>query len=309
MKKLDFIVIGAAKSGTTTLFELSKKHPEIFMPREKEIPFFSDEYLYKKGISWYLSTYFRYNDERKCGSMTPQYMLGEGANNPDKVAERIKQDFPDIKIVAILRHPVERAYSHYQMLSQRGHFKKGFSVTVEDLLNDSSLDDYRTGLNPIEDSNAFLLGSEYGRILSYYYKKFSREQILVLFTDDLKRDPSSVLENYFGFLGINTTYKPETLGKEFRKGGSKPKLKLLTPGFLFKIPFLEKVWKSYIPYVIRKRVEYSINLWNIKSGTTNLRKDDPVYEKLAAFYASDIEKLEKLIGDKTPWKDWTDRTK
>lgn len=304
-KKLDFIVIGAAKSGTTTLFELAKGHPELFIPRDKELPYFSDKSLYKKGMEWYLDTYFPGHSTVKklWGTVTPQYMLGEGHISPEKIAAGIKKESPEAKIVAILRNPIERAYSHYHMLVQRGHFQKSFQETTDKLLKNKSLDDFRSGKNDIDDTNTFLLGSEYGRLLSYYYDNFPKKQILILFMDDLKNNPEDVLKTFFNFLGVDEDYRPDTLGKEFRKGGSKAKLKVLTPGFLYKIPLVEKIWKDYTPYVIRKRIEYSINLWNIKPEKDAFGPNDPAYKKLEDFYSFDIKKLEKLIGQKVSWRE------
>lgn len=299
---LDFICIGAAKSGTTTLFELIKDHPQLTMPSAKEVPFYSDETVYKKGLDWYLQTYFAETDPDVLrGTITPQYMLGEDSATPTIIAERIQQDMPGVKLIAILRHPIERAYSHFKMSAQRGHLPDDFSETIKTLLANKQLDKLRD--SDITITNNFLFGSEYGHELKPYYDRFAPENILVLFTDELKSDPQKTLDKVFEFLGIDS-YTPPTLGQEFRKGGEKAKLAFLKPGNVYKIPFVKTLWKNYTPYAFRKKVEYSINLWNIKPGKEKLSKDSETYQALVEFYKPDIRVLESLIGQAVPWQDW-----
>lgn len=301
---LDFIVIGAAKSGTTTLFELVKDHPQLSIPRNKEVPFFSDEAIYHKGFEWYLNTYFGKSlNDSLWGTMTPQYMLGENATNPELVARRIKEVLPDVKLIAILRHPIKRAFSHYRMAAQRGYITKNFEKAVEDLLEDKTLGQSR--LQDINEANTFLLGSEYGHILQAYYQHFKPEQILVLDAEDLKSQPENVMRSLFKFLNIDEDYQPKHTGGQFRKGGGKPKVKLLTPGYMYKLPFVKKLWQSYMPHALRKRVEYSINLWNSKPDEKTLETSSAAYKKLVAHYAPDVKLLEEVTGHKTPWKDWS----
>lgn len=301
--ELDFIVIGAAKSGTTTLFELAKDHPQLAMPQEKEVPFFDDDTLFSRGIKWYVDRYFAHTPSgKKKGTITPQYMLGKDNTGPQLVAERIKQTLPHTKLVVLLRNPVERAHSHYRMLAQRGHFDEPFDEATDKLLHSDKLDWFRS--HDIDDSNSFLLGSEYGRILSYYYSLFDSKNILVLYTEDLKTQPEKVMQQFFHFLEVDENFVSDNLGKEFRKGGSRAKLKLLTPGFLYKIPLVETAWKNYTPYPLRKRVEYSINLWNIKPEQSSFHPGSPIYKQLVNYYRSDVELLKKMTKTTPPWLDW-----
>ncbi len=292
MKQLDFLVIGAAKSATTTLYELIKSHPEIYIPSAKEVPYFSDNKVYKKGMERYLKAYFPDADEKKLwGTVTPQYMLGEGDTNPQIVAERIKKELPNVKLVALLRNPAERAFSHYKMMVQRGHEHKEFEEIVKQSLTNPSA--YRQKVKPQFN---YIFGSEYGRILKTYYSLFPAKNILVLTTDELRDDPVKTIRTLCKFLEINHNYTPANTNKKYRQGGARPRYKMLTPGFLFKVPLVKFFWKNLTPQPIRKRVEYSINLWNTKADDTKLNKDDLLYEQLLEFYASDMELLESLTA-------------
>lgn len=297
---LDFIVIGAAKSATTSLYELIKNHPQLSLPHAKEVPYFSDDKVYKRGIEWYMRANF---SNAKAGTLwgtvTPQYMIGQGKVTPDMVAERIKNDMPNAKIVALLRHPIERAFSHYRMLYKSGHEKRSFEQAVEDILGgNTKLENYDD-----PDSN-YIFCSEYGNILSSYFERFPKENILVLATDQLKHDPSGALEEFFKFLGVDANYRPTKINQQSRKGGSRPRVKFLTPGSLYRIPMVKKLWQNYTPQPIRKRVEYAINLWNTVPEDTQLDKTSPAYQELVKFFANDITLLNTLTEKPVYWDDW-----
>ena len=296
-KQLDFIVIGAAKSGTTTLHELLRFHEDIYIPDAKEVPFFSNNNVYQKGMEKYLQDYFAEADTRQVwGTITPQYMLGEGDTNPQIVAERMFQSLPNIKLIALLRDPTERAFSHYKMYVQRGHETREFEKIINKSLENPELNRQKT--IPERD---YIFGSEYGRILKYYYDLFPKENILVLTTDQLRRDPAMVVGRVCKFLNIGTNYRPLNTNKKYRQGGSRPKFRILTPGFLFKIPLVESAWKKLTPQPIRKRIEYTINLWNIKPDDHKLNSESAEYRKLQQFYAGDKKLLEDLTHIKATW--------
>src|SRR4051812_42429120 len=103
----DFLIVGAAKAGTTSLAAYLAEHPDVFMARRKELHFFGREKEYRRGWEWYCSHFEGAGDARAVGEATPDYMWRERA------VERIAQDLPKARIIATLRHPVDRAYSHY----------------------------------------------------------------------------------------------------------------------------------------------------------------------------------------------------
>jgi len=118
---LDFIIIGAQKAGTTSLFEHLRRHPEISLPVGKEVPYFSHDRVYARGWTDYMRKLARHDafadPGRKWGTVTPQYMLGGVYRSPGDVARgngdertvplRIKECLPSVRLIAILRDPVE----------------------------------------------------------------------------------------------------------------------------------------------------------------------------------------------------------
>ncbi|MGH9436648.1 MAG: sulfotransferase family protein, partial [Terriglobia bacterium] len=110
-RRLNFFVIGAMKAGTTSLHYYLKEHPGLFLPIEKEIPFFAMDELYERGMDWYLDEFFsKAGTGQLLGTVSPPYMLNS------KAAERIYRALPDVKLIALLRDPIDRAKSQYKML-------------------------------------------------------------------------------------------------------------------------------------------------------------------------------------------------
>jgi hypothetical protein len=301
---LDFICIGAAKSATTTLFDLIKDHPEIYIPESKEAAFFNNDEYWKKGFNWYLDSFFSdANSSQKIGTITPQYMSGaatrRSADEAIKViAERIKKTSPDIKIIVMLRHPIERMFSHHKMRIREAYTKKTFEEDVARIMND-----IKNEQKLITANNSYFFNSEYGRILSHYYKEFPKKNIHVIFTDDLKDDAPGNLVKVFKFLGVDSDFAPDNPTRKSHVGGGKPKITFLAPGYLQRFRVIKFLW-SYLPPKLRKFLYFKVSFWNVKPDDNKLSKETKEYSQLVKYFSKDIKKLEKLVGRKTPWKEW-----
>ena len=137
--RVGFLIIGAAKSGTTSLFEYMRPHPQIHMPAEKEIHFFNVDRSYLRGTEWYLATVLQGAPAGSiCGEATPDYMngapyrgdvtggdalggeTGSGEEVEEVIPRRIKSALPDVKLICVLRDPVARARSCHRMRSLNG---------------------------------------------------------------------------------------------------------------------------------------------------------------------------------------------
>ena len=110
MRKPDFIGIGVAKSGTTALQQWLLQHPSVFVPKQKEVHFFDNEYTWQKGINWYEKIFTCAEINQICGEISPGYF-----ENSDLVIPRIKRLIGErgCLFILILRNPIERAYSHW----------------------------------------------------------------------------------------------------------------------------------------------------------------------------------------------------
>jgi len=296
---IDFMVIGAAKSGTTTLYELLCRHPEIYLPPQKELPFFSEDKLYAKGIDYFTNRVYKNAGEGvKTGKITPQYMSGQLENNPEIIAGRIREILPDVKLIAILRNPVERSFSFYKMSVRLGYEKRSYPDAINESLKPENLEHDRKHRSW---TNTYVVGGEYGRILQYYYDRFDSNQILVLFTRDLKNDPERILGRILKFVGVNEHYSPEGVDKIYHAGGLEPRFRFLTPGYIYRIPLVNYIWQNLVPFTVRRRINQGISHWNIKQGATRAAADEATSRKLANHFKQDSMLLEQLVASKPPW--------
>lgn len=188
--KPTFLIIGAAKCGTTSLFDLLGKHPEIGMCAEKEPMFFSNRKVYERGWEWYESLYAHAAGKRALGEASHQYTC---AQVYPQAPARIARDLPDARLIYIVRHPLVRIESEYEQV-QMGW--RGLPLTEE--------------FNSVVRSRPkFIDVSSYWRQISLYREHYPDDRILVLFLEDLSRDPRGQLRRCFEFLGVDPEVRIE----------------------------------------------------------------------------------------------------
>lgn len=175
----DFLIIGAMKAGTTTLHELLARHPRLAMAQEKEPGYFSRPEVWAKGWAWYGSLFEEAGDDQLCAESSTCYSRWPHFGD---VAGRIHEHMPGVKLIYIMRHPVERAYSHY------AHNMR-YAVTM--------------GLEEaIEADPAIIDAGLYMTQIEQYLRHFPREQMCFLTMDQLKTDPAGCLRTCQRFLGL-----------------------------------------------------------------------------------------------------------
>jgi len=192
-----FIIPGAPRSGTTYLYEVLNRHPEIYLakPRQPEPKFFLRDDLYSLGLDHYLDTWFS-DVPQGClaGEKTSNYM-----ENPF-AAERIRKTLPDIRLVFILRDPVDRAYSNYLWSRLHGHETEGFETALGlEEEREKSLPEELRYARPHDFFNRGL----YAKHLRPFFELFPREQLLVLNFGDIKRDPAGLVTRLHRFLDVS----------------------------------------------------------------------------------------------------------
>lgn len=199
-----FLGIGVSRGGTTWLHKLLASHPDVYMPtRRKEVRFFYEHY--DLGLEWYES-FFPHSDlakkYRAIGEISPQYYRCE------ECPELIYRTLPESKLIIILRHPVNRAYSHYGFYVQRRNFTGSF-------------EDFLAYLPKTLDHGY------YGRFLNRYLKYFDRNQILVLVFEDAVSDVQKTKLTLANFLDIDVNKFPSSAGNKPVNSSSKPKAQFL----------------------------------------------------------------------------------
>ena len=201
MKKLDFIIIGAQKCGTTALAHFLSQHPDICMAEPKEAHAFDHvDYAGQwtdKLLDEHYGGFFGYAHSEQClGEATPIYLL-----LPHAAAE-IQAWNPEIKLLVILRDPVERAISHYRMAVEEGyeHLPLWLALLVEPLR--MWLGSSRLAEHSMYRENSYRSRGLYARQLQGFLGYFEPDQILVLRAESLQAEHADTLSEVFEFLGV-----------------------------------------------------------------------------------------------------------
>ena len=204
----DFLVSGARKAGTTTLYDWITAHPEVAPAAKKETDYFTQ--LHRLGRWWYMSN-FPTNRERHVFHLKTGRRLisGETVNlHPFSRVERIKKLLPNARMVSILRNPVDRAYSHYHHNVRAGNEQLSFeeAINAEDERKTNEKQRMATNPTPIPFHHRYHLylgEGAYADTLSTWFQHFRRDQFLILTTDELAKDPHQVMSKVFEFLGVS----------------------------------------------------------------------------------------------------------
>lgn len=324
---LDFIVVGAQKSGTTTLFEYLRRHPELCLPTAKEAPYFSNDARYSQGWTEYLRKAFAFADPGgRWGTVTPQYMYGGTYGAPPRtdgspaasdvltVPSRIRDRLPDVRLIAVLRDPVQRARSHHAMASLNGWDTRSFDQAVHELLSPDALVSARRV--PAE-TTGYLVWGEYGRILAGYLEVFSRQQLLLLFTAEFQTDPRSVLRRVFEFLDVDVAFVPDNIGINYREGAAARRVQWLDlnplQATVASNDVARRLWHA-LPEPMRRQVDarfdrtnYLVRLWNRRGNAHSAERASETEDLLRRHYAADALLLAELFGVAVPWAPPGDR--
>lgn len=281
----NFIVIGAAKAGTTALYWYLAEHPEIFMSRIKETNYFAygrdgegrllygDQEVHRfpvTSLSAYEQLFAEATGAAAIGEASPIYLESPQA------AGRIRDLLPEVRLICSLRHPVDRAYSDYQMDRRwRGHRLH----SVRDLTPASAW---------ARPGSRWMQIGRYHDQLKRYYDLFPREQIYVFLFDDLKRDPLKTVQGIYRFLGVEPEFVPD-LDAPHNRGGV-PANQLLEEIFTN-----ERLRAAVWPLVPKPAAN-----WIRRLRTRNMRPAPPIppdlRRELTSHMREDILSTSKLIG-------------
>ena len=190
------IIAGAPRCGTSWLYELADRHPNVEMakPRSPEPKFFLDDSIYARGLDYYSNTWFCDIDGDKiAGEKSTNYLESAAA------ATRIQRHIPGVKLIFILRDPVDRAYSNYRWSRMNGLEQEQFDRAL-----DLEMDGTRTVPDALRYARPFsyLERGLYRRLLTPWFDCFAREQILCLRFEDIAASPHGLAQKLHRFLGI-----------------------------------------------------------------------------------------------------------
>ena len=211
--RIEFVIGGVQKGGTSALWQLLRNHPGICLPEQKEAHLFDDPAFDEQRSRGWLDdackTLFPHAAASAiCGDATPIYLL-----HP-RFIERIKDYNPAMRWILILRDPVERAISHYFMERARGNESWPFplAMLLERMRLRGHEHDFRLG-SPLR-RHSYRLRGDYARQLDALYARFPREQVLLLANRELRDDPTGTLRKVSEFLRVAPLpgeLRPETV--------------------------------------------------------------------------------------------------
>jgi hypothetical protein len=208
----DFAIIGGKKCGTTYLYHLLTQHPHVEPAAFKEPHFFDS--LFEEGVEWYRRCFPtpRWKDGRRniTGEATP-YMPGR------RIPERMAQVVPQARLIALLRNPVDRAYSDYQQVARTGRETRTFEEAIgvmrqRSLSQEDEASDGKDSANLDEDSEYLSRGVYVDQLLRWS-KFFPKEQMLVLKSEDLFEHQRETLKRVLAFLKL-PDWEPEAAGPQ-----------------------------------------------------------------------------------------------
>ncbi|MUU77874.1 sulfotransferase family protein [Winogradskyella endarachnes] len=281
----NFFVVGAQKAGTTTFYEIFSKHKEVFIPQKKELRFFS--YHYKKGIDWYLKKYFNLSSihsYKAVGEVDPGYISNS------LVPARIRQDIGEnVKIIMIMRQPVKRAYSAYNMFKKFNspEFKNWTIESFENQLNKE---------NRGEVNSNFIAQGLYYQNYQAYKKEFGAENIkLIVFEDFIGNKRLEIVDEICEFLGI-LKFEKQVVPVHANKA-SLPKHKWLN--FLYNSnPLMQRIRN-----ILKSFPKLQGMIKNLLTTAPRKLSNAEINNITQLYFQDDINLLEKELGYKiAKWK-------
>jgi hypothetical protein len=292
----NFLVIGAGRAGTTSLHHYLKAHPAVYLPEVKSpshfyctteapgagpAPGVAQPYFVADPRE-YAALFSGVRDHTAVGEVSPAYLATLHA------APRIAARLPRARLVAIVRHPVDRAFARFV-----GRLRDGLEsrTRFEDVVRDELQ-------RPLERDDAvgtYLPASWIGHFLSSYFERFPREQIRIHLFEDFQRDPLAVTQDIYAFLGVDPRVTPDVSRRHNQSGG------------MVRNPLVRTLWsrtgairaglRAFVPASIRDRA-FGV----VTRDLLPVRLDPELRADLTALYRSDIERVSVLIGrDLSHW--------
>ena len=291
-----FLVIGAGRSGTTSLDHYLGQHPDIFMSLVKAPShFFCADLERVPDLATRLVTrsYFtpaadRYEalfdgvgHERAVGEVSPVYLASV------HVAQRIVTRLPDARLIAVVRNPVDRAYARYVARYRDGLERRDFAQVVQDECGEPLVRDVAF--------HTYLPAGFCAHVLETYFERFPREHIRIHLFDDLVRDPAGVLADLCGFVGVDPRFPVDTSVRLNSSGGTvaNPLLR----GLWTRTALVRAALGPYVRRSLRDRV-FSAVTRSLVDGSL----DPGLRRRLVDLYRPEIARLGELLDrDLSHW--------
>lgn len=293
VKKPNYILLGAAKSATTTIYDVLRQNSNVFTPQFKEPHFFNINDNYEKGFSWYLKTYYKNSiDSKVVFDFTPTYLYSK------KSAERIFNNLGrDVKFIIILRDPVDRAFSHYLHSKRDGHEKEDFESAIK--LEQKRLAEYMLDNDFVSELRfSYISQGLYYKMIKSYLKFYELNDFLIInFDKEICNNMQETLDRISKFLDIEIKNELSKIHSN-KSGVSKSQIinKLILNENIFR-----KFFKKILPYNFRQIIKNKIRNFNKQDFNytpLNLKLKKKIFD---VYFKEDVFQLEKLLNKKMDW--------
>lgn len=295
MRKPDFFIVGAPKCGTTAMQDYLSQHPEIYMPKRKELHFFGRDlrFSYERLVEKeYLSYFKNATNEKRVGEASVWYLYSKLA------AREIKEFNPCAKIIIMLRNPVDVLYSLHSQFLYGGN---------EDII------DFRVALAAEEDrkrgfripKTAYLIeGLYYSKVVRFseqvnrYFDVFGRDSVFLIIFDDFESITVKVFKDTLRFLDVEAEFQPNF---QIVNPNKKIRSEFIGKNLILNPPRIFRTFKIIVPRLIRESLLESVKRYNTKYERRP-SLDPDLRKSLQMEFASEIESLSNLLGkDLTHW--------
>lgn len=270
----NFLVIGAMKAGTTSLYHYLRHHPQVFMPATKELNFFNPRRTWRRGLSWYERQFEDAADDViAIGEASTSYTKFPWVNG---VPARIESVLQDVCFIYLVRDPIERMQSHYLHNLVTGQERR----PIEDALHK----------NP-----QYLNVSRYGLQIEQYMPLFSRDRLMVLDSRALRHDRVATLRRVFAFLGVEDEWVSPAIEREYLRSTDRRRKPRVVRG-LRRIPQLHTIG-MFVPGSIKtmKRT-VARRLPTDELDRSKAWLSDQLQQSLRRALREDVERLREYMG-------------
>lgn len=295
-KKLpNFVIAGFPKCGSTSLYYYLNEHPDIFLPKQKELHYFTYDIIsstlegpgdtrvnkfHVSNFNDYKKKYSEVRNEKAIGDASPSYI-----NYPSCISEIKGKLGNDVKVIILLRDPVKRTYSNYLHLIREHRETLDFFSALKEEQNRKS--------KKYSDFWYYTFNSFYYEKIKAFKAEF--KNVLIITTEEMNKETSKVIKGTYEFLGVDESFMPENLDRRYNPGGVF-KENVITK-FFFKQSKLRTIIKSLIPITpwMKHLKHKMINKYQEPAPTIDEKAEDYLID----LFKEDVIKLKEQYGIKT----------
>ncbi len=268
---INFIGVGAQKSGTSWAYTCLYEHPEVCAPI-KEIHFFSRP-RFSEGKGWYEEHFKKCELGKLNGEFSTSYLYSKEA------PERIHSLYPEAKLIAILRNPLDRAFSQYRNAIKAGEIAE--SVSFEEYT---------------AKEESVLAQGLYAGQLERYFARFKKEQVLVLIYEDIRKDPILFMRRIYEFLGVDPTFVSSMVHDEINVART-PKHVFVDRVMHHISELLRRVgFDRFVHLIRRSGIPDLVRSMNTKKSSETRHSKTFDRDKFRAYFRDDVARLSVHVG-------------